>query len=139
MLDELTQDLKHDEGWRTAAYKDHLGYWTIGYGFLVDTRRGGGLPEPIGAIWLRYAIEERWSQLVNMHPWVEDQPANVRRALGNMAYQLGVAGLNKFQKMLAALQAGDRELAANEALDSTWATQTPARAKRVAALMRGEA
>ena len=115
MIDELTEDLKHDEGWRTAAYKDHLGFWTIGYGFLIDTRRGGGLPEPIGAIWLRYAIEERWHQLIELHPWIEDQPANVRRALGNMAYQLGVGGVGKFQVMLGRLQAGDREDRTNRA------------------------
>ena len=138
MIDELTEDLKHDEGWRPSVYQDHLGFWTLGYGFLVDDRRGGELPEPIAELWLQHAIMERWKQLRGLHPWIEDQPEDVQRALGNMAYQLGVAGVNKFQKMLAALQAGDRELAAEEALDSTWATQTPARAKRVAALMRGE-
>jgi len=26
-------------------YKDHLGYWTIGYGKLVDPEAGGGLTE----------------------------------------------------------------------------------------------
>jgi len=66
------------------------------------------------------------------------QPPDVRRALLNMAYQLGVSGLLNFSKMLTALQAGDREEAAREALDSLWAKQTPNRARRVALLLRGK-
>ncbi len=40
MINELTADLKNDEGWRPFAYQDHLGFWTLGYGFLIDQRRG---------------------------------------------------------------------------------------------------
>jgi lysozyme len=54
-----------------------------------------------------------------------------------MAYQLGPSGVVAFKKMLAALEAGDRIAAAEAALDSKWATQTPNRAQRVAALIRG--
>lgn len=57
--------------------------------------------------------------------------------MANMAYQLGVSGVLRFRKMLEALRAGDREKAAEEALDSAWATQTPERAQRVARLIRG--
>jgi lysozyme len=70
-------------------------------------------------------------------PWVVDQPEEIQRALGNMAYQLGISGLLKFSKMLEALKNGQRELASIEALDSSWAKQTPARAKRVAKLILG--
>jgi lysozyme len=48
-----------------------------------------------------------------------------------------VAGVLKFKGMLEALKAGKREFAANEALDSLWARQTPERARRVAAQIRG--
>ena len=134
----LIEDLRLDEGWRASAYHDHLGFVTIGYGFLVDERRGGELPKPIAEQWLQYAVAERWRQLINLVPWIEDQPADVQRALGNMAYQLGVGGVIGFRRMLAALRRGDRALAAREALDSRWASQTPARTQRVADLIRGE-
>jgi lysozyme len=50
---------------------------------------------------------------------------------------MGVSGVLKFKGMLEALKAGKRELAANEALDSLWARQTPERARRVAEQIRG--
>ncbi len=138
MIDDLVNDLKRDEGWVPHAYQDHLGYWTIGYGFLVDERRDARLPRQIAEQWLAHAITTRWSQLTSRHPWIDFQPEDVQRALGNMCYQLGVNGVCNFRKMLAALKRGDRVKAAEEALDSKWATQTPERAKRVTDLIRGE-
>jgi len=137
MVNGLIDDLKTDEGWLPFAYQDHLGFWTIGWGFLIDERRGGELPKEIAEQWLAYAVTRRWGQLLNRHPWIDEQPDDVQRALGNMAYQLGVGGVSNFKKMLAALKAGDRELAATEALDSKWAGQTPERARRVVALIKG--
>lgn len=137
MIDDLVQDLKGDEGWCPHVYDDHLGFKTLGYGFLVDERRGGEIPEPIAGEWLAYAATQRWNGLVANHPWLSDQPEDVQRALGNMAYQLGVSGVGKFKNMLAALKAGNRHEAAIHALDSTWAQQTPNRAQRVAARIRG--
>ena len=58
------------------------------------------------------------------------------RGLCNMAYNLGVPRLLGFERMWAALAAGDYERAADEALDSKWARQVGARAARVAALIR---
>lgn len=135
MIDQLIQDLKRDEGFVEHVYPDHLGYLTLGYGFMVDERRGGGIPEPVAQYWLEYEIEKRFDSLLEKLPWLVDQPEDVQRALGNMSYQLGVNGLLNFRNMLAALESGDRETAASEALNSRWAQQTPHRAKRVAALI----
>ena len=138
MIDELVNDLKSDEGWRPSAYQDHLGFWTLGWGFLVDERKGGEIPVHIAEQWLAYLVSNKWGLLTAKHLWILDQPEDVQRALGNMSYQMGVGGVGKFKKMLSALQSGNRELAAKEALDSRWAIQTPERAKRVTDLMRGE-
>ena len=118
---------------------DHPGFWTIGYGFLIDERKHGEIPREIADQWLVYAATVRWQSFVARQPWVLEQPEDVQRALGNMCYQMGVAGVENFKKMLAALADGDRELAAKEALDSRWAVQTPNRAQRVTDLMRGDA
>lgn len=135
--DTLMADLRDDEGWRPHPYPDHLGYLTIGYGFLIDPRRGGGLPRPVAEFWLRYAVNERVDALRKQWPAFDDQPLEVKRALGSMAYQMGADGVLKFKRMLAALEAGDRATAADEALESEWAKQTPERANRMAALIRG--
>lgn len=136
IVDRLLPDLKKDEGWRSYAYKDSLGYWTIGYGFLIDDLKGVGLPKEVGEYWLRYAVNERLSELRRRWPAFEKQPIDVQVALGNMCFNLGVAGVLNFRKMLAALEACDYNRAADEALDSLWAKQVPGRAKRVTELMR---
>lgn len=118
------------------AYQDTLGYWTVGYGFLVDERRGAGIPKVVADFWLDHEIEARWKALAHALPWLPDEPEPVQRAVQNMAYQLGVRGMLNFRRMIAALQAGNYAEAAREALDSTWARQTPNRARRVAALIR---
>ena len=60
-----------------------------------------------------------------------------RRVLANMGYQLGVAGLMGFSRMLLALARGNYEAAAREMLDSKWAKRdTPERARRLAERMR---
>lgn len=137
IIDDLLPELRTDEGWRPHVYDDSLGYATIGYGFLVDSRRGSGLPKPVAEQWLRYAVNERLEELRKLWPAFDAQPREVQLAIGNMAYQLGPAGVMKFKRMLAALEAGDRVTAADEALESTWAAQTPARARRVTAMIRG--
>ena len=48
-----------------------------------------------------------------------------------MAYQLGVHGVLEFKEMLASLERGDCQAARRQALESAWARETPARAKRV--------
>ncbi len=137
VIDDLVRDLKQDEGWRPFAYRDSLGFLTIGFGFLIDQRRGGELPLPIADLWLHRLATERVNHLIARLPWLNEQPEDVRRALGNMAYQLGVDGVCLFRNMLAALKDGRRDEAAYHALDSRWAKQTPRRAHRVASLIRG--
>lgn len=138
MIEQIAADLRRDEGWRPNVYLDSEGFETIGYGFLVDEHRGGGMPRDVGEYWLRRNVERVVGELSRRWSHFSRQPDDVQRALVNMGYQLGVSGLLGFSKMLAALEAGDRGTAAREALDSRWAAQTPQRAQRVAAMIRGE-
>ena len=134
---EVRKEIKREEGWSGTAYQDSLGFWTIGYGFLVDSRKGDKLPLSVAEAWLDYKIQEKIDGLDAALPWWKDQSESVQTALLNMAYQLGVEGLVKFKTTLARLQAGDRNGAADSAMQSKWATQTPARAKRVTDMIRG--
>jgi len=135
---EIKKELKREEGWKGTAYQDSLGFWTIGYGFLVDSRKGDRLPMAVAETWLESKIQEKVDALDAGLPWWRKQPDEVQNALLNMAYQLGVEGLKGFHTTLARLQAGDREGAANSALQSKWAKQTPERAKRVTDQIRGK-
>lgn len=135
-MDRLLDELKADEGWVPHAYPDHLGFWTIGYGFLIDERRNGRLPGPVAEFWLRWEIDRIQDELARRLPWFAAAPEPARRALTNMAYQLGTNGLLNFRRTLAHCADGGWEAAADEALRSRWAEQTPNRAKRVTDLIR---
>lgn len=132
----IREDLIRDEGWSPTVYDDHLGFATIGYGFLVDPRRGGGMPKEVADYWINLLIARNWHELCQDYPWLIDSPKPVQRAVQNMRYQLGRGGLAGFRRMLGALALGNYAEAAREALDSRWSKQTPNRANRIAALIR---
>ena len=94
------------------------------------------MPKAVGEYWLDLLINANHNELCRDYPWYVDSPEPVRRAIQNMRYQLGRGGLAGFRNMLAALAYGNYAEAAREALNSRWAQQTPARARRVAALIR---
>jgi lysozyme len=134
----LLADLRSDEGFKPHVYKDHLGFWTLGYGFMVDERKGGRIPKPVAEFWLQYEVNDREGQLKARWPAYERQPDDVKRALLNMSYQLGVDGLLGFTNTLKALERGDRIEAAAHARDSKWhRSDTPARAERTCKLIEG--
>ena len=135
-LVKLRKELIRDEGFRRAAYQDHLGYWTIGIGRMIDKRRGGGITRDEANYLLTVDIVKIETALDKRIPWWREASPNQQRALLNMAFQMGVGGLMKFKRTLAMAKRGDWNQAATNALKSRWARQTPTRAKRVAALMR---
>ena len=132
---QIVDDLKRHEGLRLHAYQDHLGYWTIGYGRMIDERRGGGISEAEAEHLLENDIDRVASRLQNERGF-RLAPDGVKRALVNMAFQLGVGGLLGFKRMWSALERNDYAQAAEEALDSRWAEQAPNRAKEVAEWIR---
>jgi lysozyme len=136
MRQELIRQLKADEGVVSHAYQDHLGYWTIGVGRLIDKRKGGGLrPSEIDFL-LQNDIDDRIEALTRRLPWFQDLDDARRGVLLNMSFQLGVDGLLTFKNTLKLVELGDYAAAAKNMLLSKWATQTPARANRMAEQMR---
>ena len=135
-IEQAIEQIKSDEGLVLHAYEDHLGYVTIGYGRLLDKRRGGGISEDEAEYLLSNDIGEVQDELEWRLPWF-CKLDNARKAvLVNMAFQMGIAGLLKFKNTLAKIEAGDYEGAAVNMLKSKWARQTPNRAKRMAEQMR---
>ena len=134
--ESLERQLKRHEGLVLHAYQDHLGFWTIGYGRLIDERRGGGISEDEALILLRNDINKVERELRSRVTYWHDLPPVKRQALLNMAFQLGVGGLMQFRRMWAAIARRDWDTAAREALDSRWAQQTPRRANEIAGMLR---
>ena len=133
---KLEQLLIEEEGCILHAYEDHLSYLTIGVGRLIDNRKGGGISMAEAMLLLENDLDRISIRVRDKIPRFNLWPEDVRLATMSMAFQLGVEGLMGFQNMLRAMEAEDWEEAAQHALDSKWATQTPERAKRMAKLIR---
>lgn len=146
--------LRFDEGLKLELYKDTEGYWTIGVGSLITKLQSkveainvldrifsrstnGKITSQESEILFNKGIQNALrgiqsstlSETYNMM----DEPR--RMALVNMVFQLGVAGVLGFRKMINHLNAGNYRAASLEALNSKWARQTPNRARRVTAVM----
>lgn len=136
MKTELTKQLKADEGVRNCVYSDSLGFLTIGVGRLVDSRKpGAGLRPDEIAYLLNNDIDHRIEALTRRLPWFQNLDDARRGVLVNMSFQLGVDGLLGFKNTLELVRQGKYENAAAAMLESKWAQQTPARAKRMSRQM----
>ena len=137
MKQELTRQLRIDEGVRAQAYQDHLGFWTIGVGRLIDARKpGSGLRGHEIDYLLRSDIDDRLEQLTRRIPWFMNLDDARKGVLLNMSFQMGVDGLLGFKNTLAMIRDGKYQMASEAMLQSLWARQTPARAKRMSEQMR---
>jgi lysozyme len=135
-IDELTQELRLDEGVRLKPYTDTVGKLTIGIGRNLDDR---GISDDEADYMLANDIRMVEAELNRNAPWWTDLPELAQRGLTNMCFNLGWPRLSGFRNMLQALQNGDYSRAADEALDSRWARQVGARAERIATQYRQSA
>lgn len=131
----LAAQLEAEEGRVRHAYQDHLGFWTIGIGRLIDKRKGGGLRDDEINLLLANDIEDKTAEVRASLPWIDSLSEPRRAVIIGMAFQMGTAGLLQFKNTLDAVRRGDYAAAARGMLQSRWATQTPTRAMRMAAQM----
>lgn len=134
--------LQSEEGFRAHVYDDATGlpvtrgstlkgHPTVGYGVALDV---GGITD----VEAQYLLSNRIGLLrciLTAYPWFTGLDIVRQHAVMCMAYQLGAEGVRRFSGMCAALLSHDYDLAAQNVTTSIWATQTPARAQRVAAMI----
>lgn len=126
--------IKH-EGLRLDLYQCPAGFWTIGVGRNLEAN---GISEDEAMLLLQNDINRCEASITQLDSFSGFWPAltEARQAvLISMAFNLGMAGLLRFKKMIAALQALDFQQAAEEMLDSQWATQVGQRAVELSSMM----
>ena len=136
VLPSETKQLCEDEGFRGTPYQDTCGYATIGFGTML----------PLTEEEARWLMMHRWQKIrLELRDRVERDydfdldsglDATAVGALDNMAYNLGVPRLMQFKRMWGALIVKNYAEAADEMLDSRWASQVGARAQRLADSVR---
>lgn len=123
--------IKH-EGFRSHAYQDTEGLLTIGFGRMIDKRRGGGITKDEAMFLLTNDLRRCSLQLNDKIPWWCGLSEVRRAVLISMCFQLGINGLMKFKKMLAAAALDDVFEVTKQMLDSKWMLQTPERVLELA-------
>ena len=152
----ITKLINH-EGLVLNVYQDSLGIDTIGIGRNLEDR---GITDEelayldfpsIDAVYehgvteadARYLAENDVQivedELLRAHPCVDRLDSVRQLILVDMAFNMGVPRLCKFQKMWNAIHEEDFANAAKEMLDSRWAVQVKSRAVKLAnAMHNGE-
>jgi lysozyme len=124
--------IKNDEGFMSNIYRDSRGYLTIGYGFNLESIE---MPKEVADLWIKFildSIEVKLSKLLNFWSDLND----VRKiVLINMAYNMGIDKLLKFNDMMKALGKKDYIQAEREMDDSLWNKEVPFRAARLRRMM----
>lgn len=155
----LADILKCEEGAKVQPYRDSRGLWTIGIGHLIQANAALSLDgacqifskmigrtfRPGDSITKEEMFNLFKEDLVKHEAAIDKYPQlkivynqlNLPRKmmLIQMCFQMGNAGVAKFKNTLQKMSDQDWRGAYEGLLASAWASQTPARAKRVAAVM----
>ena len=120
------------EGLRLKPYRCPAGYLTIGVGRNLDTK---GLSKEEALFLLGNDITEI-VEVLEKYSWYINSDAVRRKVLIDMAFNLGITGLLKFLRMIAALERKDYAVAAKEMENSRWYRQVGERGRRLVEMMR---
>ena len=137
-IEALTEQLKIDEGVKYEIYKDHLGYPTFGIGHLItenDPEHGKPDGTKISEDRVNEIFETDVAKFVSeakiLFPDLDDLPDVAQQVIVNMAFNMGRPRLSKFKNFIAGVNDRDWTRAAEEMMDSRWATQVGDRAIRL--------
>jgi lysozyme len=133
---QLSKQLKRHEDLRLKPYKCTANKITIGYGRNLEQN---GITKLEAEGLLQNDIVYFFDILPNKIEFFHLLSKPRADVLVNMAFNLGVNGLLRFKKMLAAVEAGDYLTASKEMLNSKWAEQVGDRALELSMQMeKGE-
>ncbi|UQP02223.1 glycoside hydrolase family protein [Burkholderia multivorans] len=130
---KLKAELTVDEGRKNRIYVDTVGKVSGGIGRNLTDK---GFRDNEIDLMYQNDIAETEAWLDRNLPWWRSLDPVRQRVLMNMAFNMQ-GKLLTFVNTLAAIQRGDYAAAADGMLNSLWARQVGARAKRLADMMRG--
>lgn len=129
----LVASVKQHEGRRLRLYTDTEGKLSIGYGRNLSDN---GITADEAEQMLAHDLDVAYRESLAAWPWLRTQTAGRQAVVVEMALNMGVTRLRGFGRFLEALRMGRYGEAAQEMLDSKWATQVKGRALTLAERMR---
>ena len=124
--------IRRYEGFSKIPYKCPTGHLTIGYGYNLEH----GISAAAAEFILQEDLNKAARAVKDAFPWWWKLDDARQFVLVDMAFNMGIAGLKGFKKMLAAMEQGDYQTAAKEMLNSKWAVQVGRRAVELSKIMQ---
>jgi lysozyme len=126
---KLVDQIIQHEGIKLKPYTDTVGKLTIGVGRnLTDV----GLSDREAMILLDHDLDDCLHDLTQAFPWFGALDDVRQRAVVDLRFNLGAAGLQGFRNFLHCMAVADYAGAARELLNSKAATQAPFRYRELA-------
>ena len=135
-MERLLKMIKLHEGVKSHAYQCTAGKWTIGAGRNIDEEGGLGLSNEEINVLLINDIERVKGELSAAYFWFPALDEVRQAAMIDMCFNLGLSRLRGFVKAIEAMSRQEFDNAADEFLDSRWASQVGQRAVRVTEMIR---
>jgi lysozyme len=139
MTPDMKSKLRHlliqHERYKQLPYTDSVGKITIGIGRNLTDR--GVLPTEIDMM-LDHDVDYFYNFLTTRFIWFQHLNENRQLALIDMCF-MGTGHFMEFEKMIAALETGDYEKAADEILNSEYDKQVGQRAIDISNIIRSGA
>jgi len=123
MSKELINKLVAHEDVKRFAYKDTLGFLTIGCGRVIDSRVDGTGLSIDEIFYLLNNDITKFRKELSKYTWFNKQNAVRQEALIELAFNMGTPNLLKFKNMIASLMMLNYEAAVLALIDSKWVTQ----------------
>ena len=120
------------EGLRLKPYTCPAGHLTIGYGHNLEN----GITPQMARFMLEQDLALAQMEVGARFAWSGRLDEVRQFVLVDMCFNMGLARLCTFKKMLCAVEGGDYQTAAKEMLESRWAKQVKSRAVKLAEMMK---
>ena len=130
---DIYDQLRRDEGLQLFPYLDTVGKTTIGIGRNLTDK---GITAEEAEMLLGNDVEAIQNALGAKLPWFRGLSDARQGALINIGFNVGVVGLLGFTKTLDFMSQSNWDAAADEILNSKWASQVGDRAKRISNQIR---
>jgi lysozyme len=134
MSDNLIEQIKRHEGFRSSPYHCSSNKLSIGYGRNLEAN---GISRSEAEFLLDNDLYRVERELMRAWPHFSAMPESPRKdVLINMAFNMGTRNLMKFKKTLEFIRLAEYDSAADEMLLSKWAVQVGQRAIELSGQMR---
>ena len=132
VLTELQSILIKHEGLRLKPYLDTVGKWTVGCGRNLSDN---GISEEEAMTMLENDIQTTIKDINNNFDWYTRLNDARRIVIISMVFNMGISRFKGFKKTINLIEDKDYKEAAQEMLNSKWATQVGKRAVELSKMM----